>query len=339
MTKYVTIFPHWAPSFKVVSRYVYRALKEWSYKPYIADSTRYFFYSVNIIKRHLFRRGTVILIGNFRDLPWFLKYLLLARPFSPNIVFYGVVEGPLSKTTRNTYSMLDRVIVASKYGAQRLWELRVKTDAIIPHAIDVTEFEDACRRKDVKKQDNKVTLLSVISALVPRKGLTIYFRALKTLLDKKPTLANKITVVLKVPEAIEIPPELKKIITLISGWLDRSSLIKLYCDADIVVIPSLNEGFSIPIIEAFAAGKPVISLDAPPMNELNSDRCGWLIKVRRSRIIGDHECFIPDIDDFAEKLLDAIESDDKRNEYSVKVANIRWRYHYQLCYKPLQYLV
>jgi hypothetical protein len=87
MTKYVTIFPQIGPSFKVVSRYIYRSLKEWSYKPYIADSARYFSYSVNIIKRHLFRRGTVIFIGNFRSLSWFLKYLLLARPFSPNIVF------------------------------------------------------------------------------------------------------------------------------------------------------------------------------------------------------------------------------------------------------------
>jgi len=190
-----------------------------------------------------------------------------------------------------------------------------------------------------KNKKYKVTLLSVISALISRKGLTIYFRALKTLLDKKPTLADKIAVVLKVPEPIEIPPELKKIITPISGWLNRNSLIKLYCSADVIVVPSLNEGFSIPIVEAFPASKPVISLNAPPMNELNSDRYGWLIKVRRSRIIGDHEIFIPDIDDFAEKLLDAIESDDKRNEYSIKVASIRWKYHYQLCYKPLQYLI
>jgi glycosyltransferase involved in cell wall biosynthesis len=217
MTKYVTIFPHWSPSFRVVSRYVYKALKEWSHKPYIADSTRYLSYSVNIIKRHLYRRGTVIFIGNFRDLPWFLKYLLLARPYSPNIIFYGVAEGPLMKTTRNIYSMLDRIIVASKYGAQRLWELGVKTVIIMPHAIDINEFEDACGRGMHKKQKYKVTLLSVISALVLRKGLPIYFRALKTLLDKKPTLADKIAVVLKVPELIEIPPELKKITTLISG--------------------------------------------------------------------------------------------------------------------------
>jgi len=277
--KYVTIFPHWGLSFKVVSRYVYKALKEWSYKPYIADSTRYFSYSVNVIKRHLYRRGTVIFIGNFSELLWFIKYLLLARQFSPNIIFYGVAEGPLMKTTRNIYSMLDRIIVASKFGVQKLWELGVKTDIIMPYAIDINEFEDICRRKDAKRHDNKVTLLSVISALVPRKGLIIYLRALKTLLDKKPTLADKITVVLKVPELIEIPPELKKIIALISGWLDRNSLIKLYCSTDVIVVPSLNEGFSIPIIEAFAAGKPVISLDAPPMNELNSDKYGWLIKV------------------------------------------------------------
>lgn len=150
---------------------------------------------------------------------------------------------------------------------------------------------------------------------------------------------ERIKVVLKVPEPIEVPSELKRMVNVIGGWLDRASVIQLYCSSDVVVVPSLNEGFSLPIIESFAAGKPVISLDAPPMNELNSNEYSWLVKVRQSKIVGDHECFIPGIDDFVGKIIDAVEDNEKRILYAKKVSEIRWKYYYQFTYRIFDYLI
>jgi len=45
---------------------------------------------------------------------------------------------------------------------------------------------------------------------------------------------------------------------------------------DLYIHPSLNEGFGLPILEAMAAKKPIICLDAPAMNELVDQNCGWL---------------------------------------------------------------
>jgi hypothetical protein len=75
------------------------------------------------------------------------------------------------------------------------------------------------------------------------------------------------------------------------------------------------------------------------MNELNSNEYGWLIKVRRSKIVGDHEYFMPGIDDFVGKIIDAVEDNEKRILYSKKVSEIRWKYHYQFTYKVFDYLI
>ena len=38
-----------------------------------------------------------------------------------------------------------------------------------------------------------------------------------------------------------------------------------------VLFPSLMEGYGLPIVEAFAAGKPLLTSNVPPMSELAAD--------------------------------------------------------------------
>jgi glycosyltransferase involved in cell wall biosynthesis len=52
------------------------------------------------------------------------------------------------------------------------------------------------------------------------------------------------------------------------GHVDDAALAALYRDAAAVVVPSLVEGFSLPVIEAMAAGAPVIASRIAPHSEL-----------------------------------------------------------------------
>ncbi len=62
------------------------------------------------------------------------------------------------------------------------------------------------------------------------------------------------------PELVEVP-----------GHLSEEELLALYGRAAVVVCPSRDEGFSIPVIEAMAAGVPCLASDIPAQRELVED--------------------------------------------------------------------
>jgi len=66
-------------------------------------------------------------------------------------------------------------------------------------------------------------------------------------------------------------------VKLIVGTFSQKDLIKLYNDADVIVLPSKWEGNGLPFHESLAMGKPVITIDAPPMNEVIKDGINGLL--------------------------------------------------------------
>jgi glycosyltransferase involved in cell wall biosynthesis/GT2 family glycosyltransferase len=55
------------------------------------------------------------------------------------------------------------------------------------------------------------------------------------------------------------------------GFVDAARLRSLYASALAVVLPSLYEGFGLPVLEAFEAGAPVVASDIPTVNEISRD--------------------------------------------------------------------
>jgi GT2 family glycosyltransferase/glycosyltransferase involved in cell wall biosynthesis len=55
------------------------------------------------------------------------------------------------------------------------------------------------------------------------------------------------------------------------GFVDSAELARLYRSAVGVVLPSLHEGFGLPVLEAFNAGVPVVASDIPSVREIAGD--------------------------------------------------------------------
>jgi len=55
------------------------------------------------------------------------------------------------------------------------------------------------------------------------------------------------------------------------GFVDAATLASLYRSCLAVVLPSLYEGFGLPVLEAFAAGAPVVTSDIPTAREIAGD--------------------------------------------------------------------
>jgi glycosyltransferase involved in cell wall biosynthesis len=64
--------------------------------------------------------------------------------------------------------------------------------------------------------------------------------------------------------------------------LDSEALVAAYSLARVFLVPSLAEGFCWPIIEAQACGCPVVTTDAPPMNEVGGSATTYLPLLRSS---------------------------------------------------------
>jgi glycosyltransferase involved in cell wall biosynthesis len=55
------------------------------------------------------------------------------------------------------------------------------------------------------------------------------------------------------------------------GWLDERDLAVLYSHAGVLALPSLYEGFGLPLLEGMACGAPVVASNAGPLPEVAGD--------------------------------------------------------------------
>lgn len=78
--------------------------------------------------------------------------------------------------------------------------------------------------------------------------------------------------------------------------LTNEEIARRYEQADIILFPSLYEGFGLPVIEGFKAGRAVLTSDISPLKEI-ADGAAWLVdpynieSIRNalSRIVNDDE--------------------------------------------------
>ncbi|MFZ2658307.1 MAG: glycosyltransferase family 4 protein [Victivallales bacterium] len=73
--------------------------------------------------------------------------------------------------------------------------------------------------------------------------------------------------------------------------LPSNDLIELYCAADIFVLPTLIETFGMVLVEAMAAGLPIITTDAPGVRDVISENVNGLkVPVKNPEAVADMVC-------------------------------------------------
>ncbi len=144
---------------------------------------------------------------------------------------------------------------------------------IIPTGIDTQRFTTTTKRPRPEK-------LVYIGNLIPEKGVQYLLRALKLLLDKSKDYS------LHIIGAGKYRPELEKEVTALSlgqkvvfkGAVAAEAIPSLLYDYDVLVLPTMVESFGLVLIEAMAAGLPVISTCSGGPEKIVTPETGILVQ-------------------------------------------------------------
>lgn len=236
----------------------------------------------DVIHTHTAKAGTIGRAAAF-VYRWLTPSILIGKPRSLKIVhtfhghvfhsYYGAAKTSLFLFIERVLARLvtDRIIVISR---QQLDEIngkfgvgRVEQFRVVPLGIDLEPFATASADRQRLRAEWGVAdgqlLFGFVGRLTEIKNIPLFIEAVSGLLKVDPDAAAKMKFVI-VGDG-HLRPELESLAAkmgvgealFFAG--NRTDIPSVYSALDGVVLTSLNEGTPLSLIEAMAAGKPVVS--------------------------------------------------------------------------------
>jgi glycosyltransferase involved in cell wall biosynthesis len=188
----------------------------------------------------------------------------------PVTALFGLISQCFARKFR-----YDRIIAISEFTKHELEQagFASRDITVVPCGVDVEQFGDA---SFLERTPNS---LIVVGRLVPQKGHRYLFNALKYVREHIPDI--HLRVVGDGPMRIELESlayreGLGNNISFI-GRVTEEEKIALLRRSSIFVMPSLQEGFGIVLLEAMACGLPIVAFDLPVYQEFMDSDCGSLV--------------------------------------------------------------
>ena len=162
---------------------------------------------------------------------------------------------------------LPRIITVSESSKRDIsTQLGVRLDrmTVVPVGVDQTHFRPLPHITRVPGR-----IMTTASADVPMKGLVPLLEAVAKVRTERPA---ELVVVGRPREGSIIPAAIERLglgdAVQFVGGVDHDRIVELYAEAQVAVVPSLYEGFSLPAIEAMACGVPLVATTGGALPEV-----------------------------------------------------------------------
>ena len=165
---------------------------------------------------------------------------------------------------------LRRIITVSKSAREdisRDFNISKEKFNVVPNGINTNLFYPIV---DIKREPNRVIVTN--SADTPLKGLLFLFRAVAKLAKNHDIQVTVVGEPKKDGDIIKLVRELNIGHRIdFTGRIDDHEFVRQYARATVAVVPSVYEGFGLPVGEAMACGVPVISTTGGALPEVVGD--------------------------------------------------------------------
>ncbi|MCW3999341.1 MAG: glycosyltransferase family 4 protein [Candidatus Bathyarchaeota archaeon] len=180
----------------------------------------------------------------------------------------------LAKLEKQTAHQATTIVTISRYSLKKL-ESCYGIDAgkvrIVPNGVDLKRFKPAADKAAARRQfglgDDPCVLF--VGSLIARKGLPYLVEAAKQVVKERAD--TKFLIVGEGPLRLQLDASIKDAGLTRSfrflGNLNEETLAAVYGCADVFVLPSIQEGQGIVLLEAQACGVPVVAFGVGGVNE------------------------------------------------------------------------
>ncbi len=264
--------------------------------------------------------------------PWMLDFIpnMEERSAVTWISYFPLDGYPIPQNWHNWIMSADVPVVFSKFARDLITETlpNYPSPLLIPHGVDTKTYlpMDKAEVKGEFGVSDKF-VVGTVARNQPRKNLPALIRAFSIFAENKSDAILYMHTQVRdvgwnIDEIVERYGLNDKAFTTtgfnaLKGVTDEE-LVRIYNTFDIFVLPTMAEGFGLPIIEAQACGVPVLVTDFSACSELVVDR-QELLKVKDTLIMGRNiEQAVVDIDDIVRKLH--FFYDDWKNKQSKKLS-------------------
>lgn len=185
-----------------------------------------------------------------------------------NLLRYHAVRRPLllNRLQRNLCTKSQKVIAVSRFSAASIIKehgISSEKVTVVPNGVDQEVFRPGIQGAEMRERwgifSERVLLFT--GRLDYSKGLRYLMEAFNRIIQKVPDV--KLVIVgegILKNQLLQFAKRRKlQDCVKFTGRLDAESLPKAYAAADIVVCPSLMEGFGLSLLEAMAVGKPCVA--------------------------------------------------------------------------------
>lgn len=216
-----------------------------------------------------FSPEVVYAVSKLRGIPYAAHLHLDVDPSGP----FGFLLGPYKRVfLRRVLKSAAKIICLSEPQKKLIaakYSLPLESVVVIPNGVAKKYFVGQ------KTTENAIPRLLFVGRLAPQKNLSLLIKAVAQM---KESILVDIVGEGEEREAIEALIEQYNLqnVTL-HGKKAGEDLLALYRSADLFVLPSLKEGVSLAMLEAMAAGLPIVASASPELRQLLGE-CGLFIQ-------------------------------------------------------------